>query len=153
MAANIIFPDGTTLNISDISANINTYSTQPSTSEGKGEIAYFEDTDSVMVNKGTASSPDWQSMGGTGSGIVVCTSTTKPSSPSEGDLIYVTDNTDGQELEHYDGTAWQTVNDNSGLVQNPMTADLDTGGYKIKNPSGSVTFESSTGVFTFQKSS
>lgn len=68
MAANIIFPDGTTLNISDISANINTYSTQPSTSEGKGEIAYFEDTDSVMVNKGTASSPDWQSMGGGFSG-------------------------------------------------------------------------------------
>ena len=38
-------------------------------------------------------------------------------------------------------------------VTNPMTSDLDTGGYKIYNDSGAVTFESSTGVFTFQKSS
>jgi len=86
-------------------------------------------------------------------GVTVCTSTTKPTSPSEGDLIYVTDNAAGKELEHYDGSSWQTVNDNSGLVQNPMTSDLDTGGYKIYNDSGAVTFESSIGVFTFQKSS
>jgi hypothetical protein len=86
-------------------------------------------------------------------GVTVCTSTTKPTSPSEGDLIYVTDNAAGKELEHYDGSSWQTVNDNSGSVQNPMTSDLDTGGYKIYNDSGAVTFESSTGVFTFQKSS
>jgi hypothetical protein len=66
-------------------------------------------------------------------GVTVCTSTTKPTSPSEGDLIYVTDNAAGKELEHYDGTAWQTVNDNSGSVQNPMTADLDAANYKIDN--------------------
>lgn len=62
-------------------------------------------------------------------GVTVCTSTTKPTSPSEGDLIYVTDNATGKELEHYDGALWQTVNDNSGLVENPMTANLDVNGY------------------------
>jgi hypothetical protein len=66
-------------------------------------------------------------------GVTVCTSTTKPTSPSEGDLIYVTDNAAGKELEHYDGSSWQTVNDNSGSVQNPMTADLDAANYKIDN--------------------
>ena len=144
-----IFPDG--INLKEIIASINTYSTQPTSSIGKGEIAYFLDEDEVYVNKGTADTPNWQLMGG--SGVTVCTSTTKPESPDEGMLIYVTDNESGKELEHYNGSSWETVNDNSGSVQNPMTADLDTGGYKIKNPSGSVTFESSTGVFTFQKSS
>jgi hypothetical protein len=40
-----------------------------------------------------------------------------------------------------------------GDVSNPMTEDLSTSGYKIKNTSGAVTFESSTGVFIFQISS
>lgn len=38
-----------------------------------------------------------------------------------------------------------------GSVTNPMTADLNTGGYSIKNTGGPVTFESSTGIFIFRK--
>jgi hypothetical protein len=60
-------------------------------------------------------------------GVTVCTSTTKPTSPSEGDLIYVTDNAAGKELEHYDGSSWQTVNDKT------ITTTLDMDGYDIDN--------------------
>jgi len=127
------------------------YPSKPTTSIGNGEVAYMEDEDEVYVNKGTADTPNWQLMGG--SGVTVCTSTTKPESPDEGMLIYVTDNESGKELEHYNGSSWETINDNTDSVSNPMTSDLDTGGYKIYNDSGAVTFESSTGVFTFQKSS
>jgi len=54
-------------------------------------------------------------------------------------------NSDAATKEYVDNNA-------GGDVTNPMTSDLDTGGYKIYNDSGAVTFESSTGVFVFQKS-
>ena len=42
-------------------------------------------------------------------GVRVCTAATKPSSPFEGQVIYVTDNSAGDELEAWDGAVWQTI--------------------------------------------
>lgn len=85
-------------------------------------------------------------------GIRVCTNATKPQNPFEGQHIYVTDATAGQELQSWNGTSWEIVGSGGGGdVTNPMTADLNTGGYSIKNTGGPVTFESSTGIFIFRK--
>lgn len=87
-------------------------------------------------------------------GIRVCTNATKPNNPFEGQHIYVTDATAGQELQSWNGSSWDIVGSGGGGgsgVTNPMTADLATGGYKIKNTGGAVTFESATGVFIFMK--
>lgn len=48
-------------------------------------------------------------------GVRVCTAATKPSSPFEGQVIYVTDNSADEELEAYDGAAWQTISGEAGL--------------------------------------
>lgn len=42
-------------------------------------------------------------------GVTVCTAATKPSSPSEGQIIYATDNSAGTELEAWDGDSWETI--------------------------------------------
>jgi hypothetical protein len=70
------------------------------------------------------------------SGVTVCTAATKPSSPFEGQVIYVTDNTVGLELEAYDGAAWQTVG--SGLWESVSSKsrlktaqDIDMQGKKV----------------------
>jgi len=148
-----VFPDG--LPLKEIIASINTYNSQPSSSIGKGEIAYFLDEDEVYVNKGTAGTPDWDTLGSGASMTVGTLSELDGMTAETGMMRYVTDSPEGYRFQIYDGSMWVSpaASENAGTVANPMTSDLDTGGYKIYNDSGAVTFESSTGVFTFQKSS
>lgn len=84
-----------------------------------------------------------------GKGIYVCTSTTRPSSPVNGDYIHETNT---GKLLYWNGSAWIEQGGSGGSgITNPLTADLSTGGYKIKNTGGALTLESATGIFVFTK--
>lgn len=113
--ADVIFPDGTKL--SDILANINTYTTEPATSTGEGELAYFHDTSKVYMNTGSAVTPVWSDISAGGSGM--------------SDLVDDTTPQLGGDLDC-----------NSKIID---------GCSKIRNDGGSLTMESSTGVFIFKK--
>lgn len=64
--ADIIFPDGTKL--ADVVANINVVTSNPTTSQGAGEIIYNSTAEEVYVNIGTAGSPTWSDLGGSTGG-------------------------------------------------------------------------------------
>lgn len=71
-------------------------------------------------------------------GVRVCTAATKPSSPFEGQVIYVTDNSAGDELEAWDGAAWQTIGGEAGLWESVSSKsrlktaqDIDMQGKKV----------------------
>ena len=68
-------------------------------------------------------------------GVRVCTAATKPSSPFEGQVIYVTDNDAGEELEAYDGSSWQTigVGDITGIDGTTFTLNEDHTGAPSAN--------------------
>lgn len=145
------FPDG--LPLKEIIASINTYDSQPSTSIGKGEIAYFLDEDEVYVNKGTAGTPDWDTLGSGASMTVGTLSELDGMTAETGMMRYVTDNPEGYRFQIYDGSMWVSpaASENAGTVANPMASDLDTDGHFIKNTSGDLTLASYTGMFSFYK--
>ncbi|MDD3064611.1 MAG: hypothetical protein PHX50_17665 [Massilibacteroides sp.] len=60
-----------------------------------------------------------------GVGVLVCTTASKPTSPFEGQVIYVTDNAAGSEIESWDGSAWQTVGSGGGLGTNETSFTID----------------------------
>lgn len=67
-------------------------------------------------------------------GIRVCTSTTRPTNPFVGQHIYETDTDKDMKCSSIDPTiVWTEAGGSGGGVQNPMTEDLDTGGFKIKS--------------------
>jgi len=57
-----IFPNN--LNLADMKANLNTFSTNPPTSQGEGEIIYNSTDDEVYKNTGTVGTPVWETIGG-----------------------------------------------------------------------------------------
>lgn len=62
--ADLIYPNGMTL--ADILANINNFSSNPATSQGKGELIYNTNDDNVYKNTGTAGTPVWEALGSGG---------------------------------------------------------------------------------------
>lgn len=67
-------------------------------------------------------------------GVRVCTAATKPSSPFEGQVIYVTDNSAGEELEAWDGSSWETVGgDITGIDGTTFTLNQDHTGAPSAN--------------------
>lgn len=82
------------------------------------------DTTKVLMMDGVTTLADLIS----GQGIIVCTTANKPSSPYEGQVIYVTDNEPGSEIESWDGTAWQTVGGGGGggIQDRIYIGNLDT---------------------------
>jgi len=104
-----------------------------------------------MVTKGEIIFPDGSSLQDAyDNGVTVCTAATKPSSPFEGQVIYVTDNSAGDELEAYDGAAWQAVGGITNIVEDTtpqLGGDLDCNGKKL---TGVTTIET-TGTIVFTK--
>lgn len=119
----MILPDGTY--VSSIVANLNTFSSNPGTSKGEGEIIYNTTLNKVYVNIGTTGSPNWYDIsGGTGgdadtldgidsTGFLQTSSPNLPLSYSAGNL----------------GLLWGSSLALSGtdLVVNP--ANIDHGGF------------------------
>ena len=58
----MVLPDGTY--VSSIVANLNTFSSNPATSKGEGEIIYNITANKVYVNIGTAGTPNWNDISG-----------------------------------------------------------------------------------------
>lgn len=146
-----IFPDG--INLKEIIASINTYSTQPTSSIGKGEIAYFLDEDEVYVNKGTASTPAWDNVGSGSSMPVGTLSELDGMAAESGMMRYVTDNPEGYKFQIYEGSMWVSpaARENTGTVSNPLSNDLDANGHYIKDTTGSLHLGSYNGQIVFYK--
>lgn len=81
----------------------------------------------VKVNVGTPANPVWVTLGGTG--LVICTSTTRPASPLPGQQIYETDT---GKTQWWTGVAWQMQSfipnktHRSRAVGQTITASTDT---------------------------
>jgi hypothetical protein len=127
------------LHLKSISGYYSRFQPQAQTSNLSYSLPLTMGTDGQVLAltgvSGDTASLEWAD-GGSGSGLTVCTSSTKPASPTEGMMIYVTDNTAGQEIETYDGSAW--VTDGMGTMSNlvedttpQLGGDLEVNSHKI----------------------
>lgn len=76
-----------------------------------GQAVWDSDLRQLMVYMNAAGGNAWQPVGNT----IVCASTTRPSTPFEGQRIYETDT--NRELV-YDGSGWDRVSENGSAVMN-----------------------------------
>lgn len=76
-----------------------------------GQAVWDSDLKQLMVYMNASGGNAWQAVGN----IIVCTSTTRPSTPFEGQRIYETDT--NRELL-YDGSGWDRLTEDGSAVMN-----------------------------------
>ena len=76
-----------------------------------GQAVWDSDLKQLMVYMNASGGNAWQAVGN----VIVCTSTTRPSTPFEGQRIYETDT--NRELL-YDGSAWDRLTEDGSAVMN-----------------------------------
>ena len=76
-----------------------------------GQAVWDSDLKQIMVFMNAAGGNAWQPVGN----MIVCTSTTRPSTPFEGQRIYETDT--NRELL-YDGSGWDRLTEDGSAVMN-----------------------------------
>lgn len=76
-----------------------------------GQAVWDSDLKQLMVYMNASGGNAWQPVGN----IIVCTSTTRPATPFEGQRIYETDT--NRELL-YDGSAWDRLTEDGSAVMN-----------------------------------
>ena len=76
-----------------------------------GQAVWDSDLKQLMVFMNASGGNAWQAVGN----MIVCTSTTRPASPFEGQRIYETDT--NRELL-YDGSAWDRLTEDGSAVMN-----------------------------------